>query len=124
MTAWTDEDLAAIGDAREPLIAAARGDGAFRSDVTVWIVRVGDDLYMRSWRGRGGSWFRQALRSGRARVRAGDTVRTVTVEEADPQTRDAVDAAYRAKYGQGNSHVDEMTSPSAVEATLRLLPAA
>ena len=50
MTAWTDEDLAAIGDAREPLIAAARGDGAFRSDVTVWIVRVGDDLYMRSWR--------------------------------------------------------------------------
>jgi Uncharacterized protein conserved in bacteria (DUF2255) len=35
-----------------------RGDGVPRDPVTIWVVRLGYDLCVRSW--RDGSWFRAA----------------------------------------------------------------
>jgi hypothetical protein len=34
-------------------------------------VRVGDELYVRSWRGDGGRWYRAANASGEGHVSAG-----------------------------------------------------
>ena len=35
-----------IGAAEEMEIAPRRRDGALRKPVTIWVVRVGDDLYL------------------------------------------------------------------------------
>jgi hypothetical protein len=48
MTAWTDEELDRVGQAQELQLASARKDGSLRPYVTMWVVRVGDDLYVRS----------------------------------------------------------------------------
>ncbi len=48
MMAWTDEELDRIGNAQELEIAALRADGTLRGPVTIWVVREGDDLYVRS----------------------------------------------------------------------------
>src|SRR2546426_641984 len=62
MTAtWTRDELAIIGATREVDIAPRRADGTLGRSTTVWVVRVGDDLYVRSYRGRGGTWYRAAL---------------------------------------------------------------
>lgn len=77
MTAWTSEELTSIGDAEELAIASRRPDGSLRPFVTIWVVRAGGDLYVRSVKGRSGAWFRRALAAGEGRIRAGG------VEERD-----------------------------------------
>jgi hypothetical protein len=57
MTAWTSDELTRIGTADELELASARGDGTLRKPRTIWVVRVGDDLYVRSMYGRAGGWF-------------------------------------------------------------------
>lgn len=52
MITWTNDELAKIGAAEELHIAALRSDGTLRNPVTIWIVRLGDDLYVRSEIGR------------------------------------------------------------------------
>jgi hypothetical protein len=100
----------------------ARRGGSFRSYVTIWIVRVGSDVYVRSWRGREGSWFRQALRTRRGRICAVGAEHAVALGETGPGNRAAIDSAFRAKYGSG-WHVDAMVAASAADATLRVVPA-
>jgi hypothetical protein len=65
-TTWTPQELDRIGAAEELHIAPRRRDGSLRQSLPIWVVRVGDDLYVRSWRGSGGSWYRaaQATREG------------------------------------------------------------
>jgi hypothetical protein len=48
MTAWTSDELTKIGTADELLITSLRRDGTLRNPVTVWVLRHGDDLYVRS----------------------------------------------------------------------------
>ncbi len=98
MTIWTSDELTRIGAADELEIAPRRGDGRLRKPVTIWVVRVGDDLYVRSWRGRGGSWFRAAQVRHEGRIRGGGVEKDVTfVEETDPGINDQIDTAYRTK---------------------------
>ena len=66
MTSWTSEELAKIGDAEELAIASRRPDGSLRPFVTIWVVRTAGDLYVRSVKGRSGSWFRAPWRLARA----------------------------------------------------------
>jgi len=72
MTAWTNDELGKIGSAEELRLATRRPDGTLRSPVTIWVIRHGDDLYIRSYRGPGGgSWFRQARERRDGHIRAG-----------------------------------------------------
>jgi len=52
MTTWTSEELNKIGTAEELQIASLRRDGTLRKPVIIWVVRLGDDLYVRSVNGR------------------------------------------------------------------------
>lgn len=58
--AWSSRELDRIGAAQELEIAVRRRDGSLRRAVPIWVVRIGDDLYVRSWRGTEGSWYRGA----------------------------------------------------------------
>jgi hypothetical protein len=64
MTAWTADELARIGRATELDIASRRPDGTLRPFVTIWVVCVGDDVYVRSAYGYANPWFQRALASG------------------------------------------------------------
>lgn len=122
MTNWTENEVDRIAGANELRIATKRTDGSVRSFVPIWVVRVGDDLYIRAYHGPGGSWYRQAQRSGRAMIRAGGIEREVTFTPGDDALRSSIDAAYRGKYGRG-MYVDAMVTDDAAAATLRLEPA-
>ena len=52
MTAWTSDELDKIGAAEELRIASLRRDGTLRNPVTIWVVRLDDDLYVRAYKGR------------------------------------------------------------------------
>src|SRR5215207_2975898 len=69
MTAWTDEELGRIGEAPELQLASERPDGTLRPNVTMWVVRVDDQLYVRSAYGPDNPWFRRAKASGVGRIR-------------------------------------------------------
>ena len=125
MSAWTSNELTTIGAADELTIAPLRPDGTLRKGVPIWVVRVGDDLYVRSWRGHGGAWFRAARSRHEGHIRAGGVEKDVTfVEQADPSINDQIDAAYHTKYRRYASYVPPMISPEARATTLKLVPRA
>jgi hypothetical protein len=121
--AWTADELARIDAADELDVAPRRRDGTLLHPVPIWVVRVGDDLYVRSWRGTGGAWFRAAQRQHAGHVRAGGVDKDVAFADADPDLADAIDAAYRTKYGRSPSYLAPMISDRARATTLRLVPA-
>ena len=91
MAVWSQTDLAAIGAADELQIAPARADGCSGQATTIWVVRVGDELYVRCYRGAAGGWYRRALRSRHGLIRAGGREREVTFEDADPAAHGEID---------------------------------
>ena len=123
MTTWTKDELNAIGNAEELEIASLRADGTLRKPVTIWVVRVGDDLYVRSMYGRAGGWYRGTQQRHEGHIQAGGVDKDVTFADADPWINDQVDAAYHAKYDQyGASVVGTVVSPESREVTIRLVP--
>ncbi|MFC5791610.1 DUF2255 family protein [Agromyces tardus] len=124
MTTWTTDELTRIGGATELKIASRRTDGSLRPYVTIWIVRAGDDLYVRSAYGPGNPWFVRARRSGSGRIRAGGVERDVTFAEPAADAHAAIDAAYHAKYDRyGANIVGTVVGPQVVATTIRLVPA-
>jgi hypothetical protein len=124
VTAWTNEELDRIAGADELQIAARRRDGSLRRPVPIWAVRVGDGLYVRSWRGPGGSWYRTARETHEARIATGGVDRDVSLAEVGADVDDAIDDAYRAKYGRYPSYAEPMISGETRTTTLRLEPRA
>ena len=123
MNAWTDDDLARIGGAEELQITSQRPDGGLRPYVTIWVVRVGDDLYVRSAYGSDNPWFRRAKASGAGRIRAGGVERDVTFAEAAPDSYADIDQAYHVKYDRhGPAIVGTVTGAKAAPVTIRLVP--
>jgi hypothetical protein len=124
MSGWTDDELDRIGAADELEIASYKQDGTLRPYTTIWVVRVGDDLYVRSWHGRAAAWFRRALQRHEGRIQAGGVERDVTFAEPDDTSvHPAIDQGYRTKYGRyGSPYVQPMIDPGATAATFRLVP--
>ena len=73
--------------------------------------------------GAGSGWYRIARASGHARISAGGVEKDVTVEDADSGVLDAVDAAYREKYGRRYASIfDSITDTDHRATALRLMP--
>ena len=123
MTTWTSDELNKVGTAEELEIASLRGDGTLRKPVTIWVVRIGDDLYVRSVNGRTSAWFRGVQARHEGRIWAGGIEKEVTfVEETDPGINDKIDAAYRTKYSRYPQYVAPMVTPEVRAATIKLVP--
>jgi hypothetical protein len=122
MIGWKSDELTKIAAAEELEIASVRRDGALRDPVTIWVVRHGDDLYVRSVNGRTSSWFRGAQDRHEAHIQAGGVEKDVLLVETD-DISDEIDAAYRAKYQRyAASIIDSIIRPKARAATLKLVP--
>lgn len=124
MTAWNADELRRVGQAEELQLASRRDDGTLRPYVTMWVVRTGDELYVRSAYGPDNPWYRRAKAAGVGRVRAGGVERDVTFAEAAPDVHAGIDAAYHAKYDRyGPAIVGSVVGADAVPVTVRLVPA-
>jgi hypothetical protein len=124
MTTWMSDELNKIGVAEELRIASLRQDGTLRKPVIIWVVRVGDELYVRSVNGRTSAWFRGVQTCHKGQIQAGGVIKDVVfVEEPDPTINEQIDAAYRTKYRRyAASIVNTTVSPAARAATIKLVP--
>ena len=122
MAPWNPSQLERIAAEREIEVSSLREDGALTKPVTIWAVRVGDDLYVRSVRGGEGGWFKAAESRHEGRIEADSTAVDVTFEDAPHHLDAEIDEAYRAKYGHPSDPVDSITTDAAKETTIRVVP--
>lgn len=124
MSGWTPGELARVEQTDELDLASLRRDGSLRDPVTMWVVRDGDDLYVRSIHGRAGAWFRGTQTRGQGHIRSGGVDRDVTfVVDTDPALNDRIDVAYRDKYRRyGDRIVGTVVNEASRESTIKLLP--
>src|ERR1700716_3847936 len=123
MTAWTKDELPRVAGAEELQIASLRRDSTLRKPVTIWVVRDGDSLYVRSVKGPTAAWFRGTQERHDGRIGAGGFEKDVTFVDADHDVNDKVDAAYRAKYRRyAGSILNSVLTPQARSATIKLVP--
>ena len=119
---WTEAELEQIDGAQELQLASRDLDGRLGSFVTMWVVRAGQDLYVRSAGGPDRPWYRHATTSGIGAIRAGGAERDVTFAAA-PDAHPGIDAAYHAKYDQyGPKIVGSVVGPDSHAVTIRLVP--
>jgi hypothetical protein len=123
MATWTDDQLTRIGAADELELSSHRPDGGLRPFVTMWVVRLDDELYVRSAHGPDNGWYRRAVASGTGRIRAGGVEHDVAFADAGSGVHDAIDAACHAKYDHyGARIVATVVGPAAADVTIRLTP--
>jgi hypothetical protein len=101
-----------------------RADGTPREAVPIWVVRDGDDLYVRSYRGTEGSWYRTARTNGAGHIHSGGIDRDVgLLPQRDPAVNQRIDAACRGKYHRyGGSYVNPLVGLTAHRTSLKLVP--
>jgi len=123
MNIWTSDELRKIGGAEELQIAPSRRDGTLRKPVPIWVVRVEDELYVRSYNSQRGAWYRAAQASHKGHIRAGGVEKDVLfVEENDSDLNNQIDAAYRSKYGRYSQYVAPMLTADVRLTTIKLIP--
>jgi hypothetical protein len=123
MSAWTEDELHRISAAQEVDISPVRRNGELRRPTPIWIVRAGNEVYVRAAYGANKGWHGVARTSRQARLSIGSVEKDVTVEDADREVLDEVDASYREKYGRRYaSIVQSITDAEHRATTLRLAP--
>ena len=125
MNGWMSEELAKIDTAEELDVRSVRSDGTLRSPTTIWVVRHGDDLYIRPVNGQTSAWYQGTQVRQEGHIQCGGVAKDVTfvsVDAAD-EVNAAIDAAYRAKYHRyPKSWVDAVLTSEAKSATIKLQP--
>ncbi len=92
--------------------------------VTIWIVPTEYGVYVRSFKGKKGRWYQEALANPLVTVRLGRRKVSIRGEpEHNPLVLRAVNAAYRKKYGERwPDETKPMLRRSVIATTLRLTP--
>ncbi|GAA4703370.1 DUF2255 family protein [Phytohabitans rumicis] len=117
--AQTFDELAAVRDL--DIVVPAPGHDTIRTPI--WVVPLGEHLYVRSWKGQEGRWYRRARRHGSGAVVTSGGERGVRfVPVTDAALDAAIDREYLAKYGD-TSPAQAMVRPPVSGTTLRLVPA-
>lgn len=124
MTGWNGEQLEKIASADELKIVTHKRDGTLRRPIPIWVVRHGDALYIRSYRGDDANWYARAQANGQGTISAGGVDADVSfIRVTDGEINAEIDAAYRDKYGRyGPRFLDPMVAPAARASTLKLSP--
>jgi hypothetical protein len=124
---WTQDELAQIGQADELELASLRRDGSLRDPVTMWVIRDGDQLYVRSMHGRSGAWFRGTQTRHEGHIRSAGIDKDVAFVDADANAEaavnDRIDQAYHSKYRQyGSDIIGGVVNPDSRASTIKLIP--
>jgi hypothetical protein len=124
MSHWTDRELQTIDHTDELRISSSRRDGTVTRPVTIWAVRVGDQVYVRSVHGRSAGWFTSTQATGTGHVSIGGIEKDVTFAEVSSSAeQSAISQAYRVKYGRyAQAIVGSTLTPDALAATIEATP--
>jgi hypothetical protein len=116
------DTLALLRDAREVDIETRSAEGDVHP-ATIWVVvDASARVLVRSWRGAGARWYREAIATNEAALELDGTTLPVRVERAtDPTRVEACSAALLAKYGGGQT-ARSMVREEILETTLELRP--
>ena len=90
--------------------------------VTIWVVVADDEVFVRSWRGAEGRWYRDLAAGGPATLEYAGRRLAVQASPADDQDAVArVSREFLRKY-QRNNHAQEMVRSETLPTTLRIEP--
>lgn len=119
---FEESDLAAIEAAEEVDIETRTAPGEARRTI-IWIVRDGDEVYVRSVRGPRGRWYREALADPEVAVHVDGRRIAARAELAhDPASIQACSEALRVKYRDDYS-LGSMLEAENLPTTMKLVPA-
>jgi hypothetical protein len=119
---FASDDLERIAQAEEVEIETQAPDGPVHR-TTIWVVADGEDAFIRSFRGPGARWYREALANPAVALHVGGRRLTATaIPASDPDSIERTSEALRRKY-TGDRGLDGMLSPDNLPTTLRLEPA-
>jgi hypothetical protein len=123
MATWTPDELGKVAAADELRISSVRGDGTLNSPRTIWVVRHGDGLYVRSVNGTSGAWYQATRARHEGHIEAGGVSRDVSFADPEPGIGDQLDDEYRAKYrGYAANIVNSILTGQARSTTVKLVP--
>ena len=121
--AWDPELLALIDREAEVDIETTAADGAIHR-ATIWAVVDGGEVFIRSWKGERGRWYREIRDRPKAVLHAAGRAVSVRAEPAtDPESVQRVSDGLTAKYGRRSPESTAgMLLPATLPTTLRLAP--
>jgi hypothetical protein len=115
-----DADL--LRELRSVKEVAIRTEKRPKSAAVIWVVVAGDDVFVRSFRGAKGRWYRDLAAGGPATLEFGG--RQVPVQAVPANNKAAIEVAsreYLAKYAS-SPYAQAMVQPDLLPTTLRLDP--
>ncbi len=115
----TNFDADTLRDLQE---AAIRTEKHPKSAVVIWVAVADDEVFVRSWRGTKGRWYRDLAAGGPAMLEfAGRRLAVQAIPASDQAAVARTSREFLRKY-QPSTHAQEMVRPEILPTTLRLEP--
>ena len=119
MTKFDAETLRELRDVQE---VAIRTEKHPKSAVVIWVVVADDEVFVRSWRGAKGRWYRDLAAGGPATLEfAGRRLAVQAIPASDQAAVARASREFLRKY-QRSTHAQEMVRSETLPTTLRLEP--
>ena len=115
-------DAQTLGELRDVQEVAIRTEKHPKSAVVIWVVVAGDEVFVRSWLGAKGRWYRDLAAGGPGTLEyAGRRLAVQAFPASDPEAVARASREFLRKY-QRSSHAQEMVRSDTLPTTLRLEP--
>jgi hypothetical protein len=119
MTNFDADTLRALRDVQEVRIRTEKHP---KSAVVIWVVVADDEVFVRSWRGTKGRWYRDLAAGGPASLEfARRRLEVQAIPADDPDAVAKTSREFLRKY-QPSTHAEEMVRAEILSTTLRLEP--
>ena len=116
---FSDDDLARIDRAKTVRIETSKPGGPVHSTI-IWAVVDGSDVFVRSWRGPGARWYREALANPEVAIQVQkQRVPARAVRATDPDSVARATAGLERKYA-GDPATKSMVREEILDTTLRI----
>src|ERR1700751_4029426 len=115
-------DAQSLSDLRDVQEVRIRTEKHPKSAVVIWVVVADDEVFVRSWLGGKGRWYRDLAAGGPATLEfAGHRLLVQAIPAGDPDAGARAGREFLRKY-QKSSHAQEMVRSEILPTTLRLVP--
>ena len=116
------ETLELLAGTKEVRIETSRPGGPVHSAI-IWVVVDGQDVFIRSWLGEGGRWYREVRVNPQVAILAGERrIAATAISATDVDSVQRCSAGFQAKYPKSKS-TPMMLADDILGTTLRLDPA-
>lgn len=117
---WSAKLLESLSNAETIRVAPAYADGSKLNPQTVWFVRVGNNIYVRAYRGTASKWYQAAVKQGTGKVFFNHHAYAARFQPVNPKSlvNKTINQNYLAKY-HGSSML--WMVETALDSTLKIL---